>query len=201
MTKNRLEAFSDGVFAIVITLLILNIKLPSVPASQLLSALLRIWPNLLAFVLSFLIVGVYWVAHHQMYQFIRRVDRNLLWLNNISLLLIAFLPFPTELLGSYPTSRVAIVLYGACLILINSSGTLVWLYATGRHRLVDPELPRGFIRLIAWIHISPAIAYAAALALSLFDPRIPMVVFFLVPLFFILPNPWLNRHVQMVRER
>src|SRR5215469_4861142 len=99
MNKSRLEAFSDGVFAIVITLLILDIHAPST-ASLSVHDLRPLLPHIATFVLSFIIVGVYWVAHHHMLHFIRQVDRNLLWLNLLLLLCVVFIPFPASLLGT-----------------------------------------------------------------------------------------------------
>src|SRR5262249_34533535 len=101
MTKARLEAFSDGVFAIVITLLILDIRIPEVPYRQLWPALTAAGPRLLAYVMSFLLIGLYWVFHHHGMQRLERTDGVFIWLNILFLLFVSFLPFPTVLLGRY----------------------------------------------------------------------------------------------------
>src|SRR4051812_17865526 len=102
MNKNRVEAFSDGVFAIVITLLILDIRLPEVDAAHLPGALRDALPHIVAYVMSFVIIGVYWISHHHALQRLVRVDGVLLWLNMLLLLFVSFLPFPTSMLGRYP---------------------------------------------------------------------------------------------------
>jgi uncharacterized membrane protein len=111
MSKNRVEAFSDGVFAIVITLLILNVHLDRHQALTL-DALRNLASDVFAFVLSFVIVGVYWVAHHNMLHLIKAVDRRLLWLNLVLLLAVVFIPFPASLLGQQLGNPIAVILYG-----------------------------------------------------------------------------------------
>jgi len=111
MSTGRIEAFSDGVFAIVITLLVLEIHVPQVstPAisAVLTKALIAMWPKFLAYMLSFAIVCIWWVAHHHLFACIARSDRGLLWFNSLYLLWLAFIPFPTALMGrlSQPAGR------------------------------------------------------------------------------------------------
>src|SRR6478672_3367066 len=102
MTPRRLEAFSDGVFAVGITLLAIDLKIPPVADGDLERALWASTPRVLTFVLSFLIVGVYWVAHHSMLDFWRRVDRTGLWLNNLTLMFVCVLPYPASVLAAHP---------------------------------------------------------------------------------------------------
>jgi len=127
MEKNRIEAFSDGVFAIVITIMVFEIKIPHVSVSELNGALFEILPKILAFILSFIIIGVYWVAHHNMMHFIENVDRVALWLNNLVLLTVALIPIPTALLGEYTNTVTPILLYGSTLAAVNFSGFLFWI--------------------------------------------------------------------------
>ena len=120
LTTHRIEAFSDGVFAIVMTLLVFELKVPEMVSGAadiaLLDALVKLWPKLLSFVLSFVIVGIYWVAHHHIFHYISRTDRTLLWLNNLFLMFVAFIPFPTALMGTYIGVPIAVVPYGLTLI-------------------------------------------------------------------------------------
>ena len=97
MEKSRLEAFSDGVFAIVITLLILDIRFPEVEYSQFAATLVSVLPRILAYVMSFIIIGLYWVIHHNSMHAIKKTDRGFLWLNILLLLCVSFIPFPTSL--------------------------------------------------------------------------------------------------------
>ena len=101
MPKTRLEAFSDGVFAIAITLLIIEVRVPDSHAGDLARDLANQWPSYAAFVVSFAIIGIIWVNHHDIFERIVTVDRPLLFLNLLLLLTVAFLPFPTALLGDY----------------------------------------------------------------------------------------------------
>src|SRR5919205_889512 len=115
MSTSRAEAFSDGVFAIAITLLILTIELPD-SAEHLGHELLQLWPAYLAYAVSFLTVGIMWVNHHTMFRHFERVDRPLLFLNILLLMLIAFVPFPTRVVAEFLRSpddrRAAALLYG-----------------------------------------------------------------------------------------
>src|SRR5499426_3280639 len=98
MNKNRVEAFSDGVFAIVITLLILDIRVPDVEYSQLSASLVAVLPRIFAYVISFGVIAVYWLAHHQSLQLVGKLNGFLIWLNFLYLLAVSFMTFPTALL-------------------------------------------------------------------------------------------------------
>src|SRR5207248_1720487 len=115
VTTSRLEAFSDGVFAIAITLLVLEFGVDTA-THDLGSQLLHIWPSYLAYVTSFLTIGVIWVNHHALFDFVGRVDRALLFLNTLLLLVIAFTPFPTRLIAEFlregDNERTAALAYG-----------------------------------------------------------------------------------------
>jgi len=120
LSKTRIEALSDGVFAIAMTLLILEVKVPSIePRREAIELPRRLWevaPRYTAFAMSFLIIGVHWVGHHAQLHYIRRTDRAYLWTNLFYLLMISSLPFSTGLLGQYPRQPAAIVVYCVNLI-------------------------------------------------------------------------------------
>ena len=105
MKKNRIEAFSDGVLAIVITLLILDVKLPEVEYDGLYAGLITILPKIIVYAQTFLLIALYWVFHHQAFSFVNDVDGVLLWLNVLFLLSISFLPFPTAMMGNTLTKH------------------------------------------------------------------------------------------------
>jgi len=128
MQKSRLEDFSDGVFAIVITLLILDIRFPEVDYNQFTQTLVSLLPRILAYVMCFIIIGLYWVVHHNSMHAIKKTDRNFLWLNILLLLGVSFIPFPTSLLGRYPFQAGPIIIYGATLIASNLVGYIMILY-------------------------------------------------------------------------
>jgi uncharacterized membrane protein len=137
----RVELFSDAVFAIAITLLIVDIKVPDVTSSaQLLNSLSRLWPHFLSYFISFLIIAMQWVDHHEMFEHIEECDRGLLWLNMLFLMCIAFLPFPTALVGSYPNERVAVLIYSVAIVCAILVKTCLWRYVAIWRRLVKPDL-------------------------------------------------------------
>src|SRR5262245_32287223 len=161
MNKTRIEAFSDGVFAIVITLLILNVRVPD-GRTLTFQSLRPLVPPLATFVLSFIMVGVYWIAHHHMLHFVKEVNRRLLWLNLLVLLCVVFIPFPTSLLGTGFQNPLAVRLYGLSLIATNASGLLFWLYASSHDELMVAPITKAFGRTVVVIHSSPMLAYGLA---------------------------------------
>jgi len=195
MTKNRLEAFSDGVFAIVITLLILDVRFPA-DKPLTLETLWGMAPHVLAFVLSFVIVGVYWVSHHTMLHFVKQVDRQLLWLNLALLLIVVFIPFPAALLGQHSASQLAVTLYGINLMLVNAAGTAMWLYAMSQPHLAADGVTPALPRFVAKLHSAPILIYGAAIALAHWYVPLSLILFAVVPVFFILPNPFIERRLR-----
>ena len=151
MPKNRLEAFSDGIIAFAITLLILDIHLPdagtTIDNAAILRALWVLAPHFAIYVISFLICTVWWISHHAFIHDLDRVDGPLLWLNALFLMWIAFLPFPTGLLGHHPGQPVATALYGAvCTLTAISFWVMRW-YAASRGHLMKKEIGETEIRL------------------------------------------------------
>jgi uncharacterized membrane protein len=139
----RLIFFSDAVFAIAITLLALDIRLPTggeaASNAQLLAQLLGLWPKYLAYLVSFLAIGTFWVGHHRRFRFIRRSDRGLLALNLLFLMVIAFVPFPTSVI-SESGNRTATIFYALTMILGGLMLAALWWYASWHNRLTDPDL-------------------------------------------------------------
>jgi uncharacterized membrane protein len=143
----RILALSDGVFAIAVTLLILDIAVPATTSDDdLAKVLLNLWPRYLAYVLSFLVIARFWVIHHQTFRLIVRDTPVLVWLNFLLLLFIAFLPFPTAVLGSHEGSPAAAVLYATAVGLTSAASAAYLWYATGRGNLLRPDVGRGQIR-------------------------------------------------------
>src|SRR5919202_4451794 len=147
---DRIVFFSDAVFAIAITLLVLNIQVPEIPqglvAEELPSRLLDLWPKYLSYVISFLVILSYWMAHHSVFSAIRGYDRGLIWLNSLFLMCVAFLPFPTALLGNYGDQQLVVTLYAGSLAITRLLLSAVWWYVSTRHRLIDSALDPGLIR-------------------------------------------------------
>ncbi len=190
--KNRLEAFSDGVFAVAITLLILDLQ-PPMPLQTImdmgsLQILTQIAPKFLAFVLSFVIVGVYWVAHHNTFHYIQHSDRNLLWINILLLMCIAFIPVPTALLGQYPAYQFAIILYGATLVVTGIVLQLLWWYATGSYRLVDKNIDPHLVAHATRRNLTAPCLYMLAIGISFIAIWISLSIIVLVPVIYMLPG-------------
>ncbi len=153
LTTQRLEAFSDGVFAIAITLLVLELTIPesrSASPPPLARALAALWPSYLAYLLSFSIVGVYWANHHYIFSFYKHTDHAFNLLNIAFLMSISFLPFPTSILSRYvgiaSQASTAVMFYAFGLLLPAITFLAIWLYASYKRRLIDRRLPRLFIK-------------------------------------------------------
>ena len=144
MPKSRTEAFSDGVFAIAITLLIIEVRVPDSKSGELARDLANQWPSYAAYLVSFVIIGIIWVNHHDIFERITTVDRPLLFLNLLLLLTVAFLPFPTALLGQYirqgDNAHIAAAVYGANMTLIGLAFIAVWTYLARVPSLLEPEM-------------------------------------------------------------
>src|SRR5262252_8072656 len=147
----RIEAFSDAVIAVAITLLILDVHVPNVQTG-LLQALLIQWPTYLGYVTSFLVIVIFWANHHNMFRYIRQVDYALLLINAFFLMCIAFIPFVTAVLTKYITSpteqHTAAILYGATLLLNGILFNSIWWYAVWKRRLVGRDLDAHAARRI-----------------------------------------------------
>lgn len=145
----RLVFFSDAVFAIAITLLALGIRLPAgdgaLTDAELLRQLIEIGPKYLGFILSFLIIGTFWIGHHRRYRQIIRYDGTLLLLNLLLLMVVAFVPFPTTVISEHG-SRSGTILYAGTMAAAGLLSSVIWVYASYKHRLIRPEMPQQQIR-------------------------------------------------------
>jgi uncharacterized membrane protein len=144
--RDRIVNLSDGVFAIAITLLVLDIRAPDIPqnmvSSQLPGALLSLWPKYLSYVLSFVGISAFWLIHHSIFRPIMSYDRTLLYLNFLFLLVLAFLPFPTSLLGEYGDRQLPVAIYAATLAVGRLLLTALHWYSSRNDRLLDePQDP------------------------------------------------------------
>jgi uncharacterized membrane protein len=196
MTKGRLEAFSDGVFAVAITLLVFNIQVPHVGATELAAALLAQWPAYVAYVVSFITIGIIWVNHHAIFHLIRRVDRPLLFINVFLLMTVAFLPFPTAVLGAFvlsgPGSQAAAVSYSITMTLMSVMFGVIWGYITHHEKLlvenVNAEKARASLpRFTIGIAI-----YALTIGVAYISAPICLAVYALTALYYVfnqLPLP------------
>jgi uncharacterized membrane protein len=184
----RLEAFSDGVLAIAITLLVLEIKVPhlAVPgdAREALAALLALGPKFLSYLLSFLFIAVFWVNHHRFFRLIRHVDAGLLWLNIVLLLALSFIPFPTGMIGEYPRNPVALALFAIVLMLAGIAFNLMWRHAESRRLYHDGVAPASIARAKARGLVGPVL-YGLAAILAFMLPLASWALFIGIPFIYI----------------
>lgn len=184
----RIEALSDGVFAIVMTLLVFDIKVPTVPVEQLPTALVDLWPKFLGYAISFAILGIYWTGHRAQFNYIHRADHTMHWINILFLACVAFVPFATSLLDSYPGSRLTLTIYGANLILIGMVLYWHWVYATTNYRLVDVTISPVVVRFATQRCLLAPICYALAIGLGFVHPILSIMVYVIVPILYIVPH-------------
>lgn len=189
LSKGRIEALTDGIFATVMTVLILSLSVPVITGSQfshaqISSALVLdvegLAPNILSYVMSFVILGVFWMRHHNMFHFITRVDRSFLWLNMGFLLTIGFIPFSTALIGRYPLIQVSVIVYGANLIATTLCMQFLWLYSTRRKLLPTNALDEAVMSRINRRTTAGPIMYFIAILLSIVSNEISIAIYIVV---------------------
>ena len=181
----RVLALSDGVFAIVITLLVLEIHVPELTRGQNLSEALReVRPSFTAFLISFFVTAIAWAGHRDLYAHIRRTDRTLVWLNILYLLPLSLLPFGAALISRYERESVALSIFGIQVLLIAVTRLIVWLYATNRqHLLYEPISPRTK-RVGVLIVAVPAVLYLLAIVIADSAPGASMAIYAGVPILY-----------------
>lgn len=191
MDTNRLEAFSDGVFAIAITLLVLEIKVPYSGAA-LGGELLRLWPSYFAYAVSFIVIGAIWLNHHVIFDHIVRADHQLLLLNTLHLMFIAFLPFPTAVLANALHNRageaIATAFYGGTLTVIGLLVISIWYYAAYEHRLLTENISRDEARRFGRRLLVGPISYAIATIIALILPWLALTIYVAINVFFLWPR-------------
>ena len=189
LTTERIQGLSDGVFAIAMTLLVLEFKVPEGLTTQGLKvALSNLWPQLVSYIISFMVLAVYWIGQHTQFVSIKFSDRRLLWINVFFLMSIAFLPFSTALFGGYPREHVAIIEYGANLILAGIFLYWNWAYATNGHRLVAPDLDHRIIAVAKFRILIGIIFYFVAVAVSFISINVSIVMFIILPILYMKPS-------------
>lgn len=202
--NERIVIFSDGIFAITITLLILEVKVPEIAdhlvATELPKELLHLIPKIVGHVVSFLVLGIYWTAHHYLFTYIKRHDHVLLWLNTTFMLCVALIPFPTGLISQYPEQQIAVVIYASTLVVIGIMLDLLWWYAS-THHLIEDETDAAFIALVhRHIRIAPLL-YFVSIAFSFFSLTISKIIFVIVGAFYIFPNRGIQQHYKELARR
>jgi TMEM175 potassium channel family protein len=191
----RIEAFSDGVFAIAITLLVIEIRPPHVEGGRSLTeALAHLWPSYLGYAISFLVIGTIWANHHNRFRLILRSDHQFLFLNVLFLMCVAFIPFPTALLADYLPSTggyrtTAVAVYTGTLAVTAIFFTLLWLYAAANRRLVDRRADPSVLRAMTRRFVLGMFLYIVAFALAFVSVTASLALIVALALLFVLPEP------------
>jgi uncharacterized membrane protein len=186
--SGRTQALSDGVIAIIMTIMVLELKLPRYESF---GALVALWPTFLAYALSFLVVAIMWVNHHHLFAVVRRVNGKLLWSNNLLLFWMSLVPFCTAWLGEYPDSVPPVAVYGADLCACSSSFLILrWVLASSRD---SDEIAALHGRQMRKNLVTTGL-YAASVPLAFVSPWASFSVFVLVPALYFLPPRRLEAH-------
>jgi TMEM175 potassium channel family protein len=181
LTTQRIEAFSDGVFAIAITLLVLEIKVPHLSeGGSLWAGLGHLWTSYFGYIFSFIMIGVYWANHHHIFHVYKKSDHYFVLLNVIFLMCISFVPFPTAVLVEYigdPEHRqAAMTFYALGLFLPAFSWLCTWLYASHKHRLLDQKLSPSYVTKTTKLFVISNLLYFAAILISLWNGIAGLIV-------------------------
>ena len=190
LSTGRLEALSDGVFAIAITLLVLDIAVPAHAGKDLLGAVTHQWPAYLAYAVSFSTIGALWLGHNVITEYLDRADAAFVRLNLLLLFLVALLPFPTRLfadyLGENQPERVAATIYGVSLLVASTLLWVLWRYAVHAH-LVRPDMADEEVELLTQ-RLTPGLGgYVLLIVLGLFVPIIAVAGYLAIALFYVIP--------------
>jgi uncharacterized membrane protein len=197
----RVLALSDGVFAIIITLLVLEVHVPELTKGHSLNeALAELRPSLVAFVISFILAGMYWVGHRDLFALIRRTDRGLVWLNILYLLPLSLLPFGAGLIGRYDTEPVALRIYGLLLVVIAAMRAVIWLYAINRPHLLWQRPDANQRRAGLALNLYPGLIYLLAFLVAKAAPRISLMIYAAMPVLYFLSITVLRRGRQRNQE-
>jgi len=193
----RLEAFSDGIFGIAMTLLVLEIRLPENVAPGALSiALLHLWRSYLAFLTSFATIGVMWVNHHRVFSLIKRTDQGVLAFNLLLMLGIAFLPFPTLVVARHigtENARAAAMFFNGTFTGIAIAWGFLWRYAASRKHLLDESVDHASVHGISRQYLFGPLYYVAALIVAIFSPLASVLIDLALAVFFALPARMFHR--------
>jgi uncharacterized membrane protein len=201
LPPNRIEALADGIFAVAMTILVLELHVPDLGpvASEagLLSALKSLVPKAFSFASGFVILGTLWIGHRFQFHYIQRTNRAILWINLVFLLMISFLPFVVALIGTYGPMRVSCIVYGTTLVGALTCLLVQWLYATGpSRRLVGSSLPREVFVGLRNRVLMGMIGYGGGLLLAFVAPRASLTCYAATPLLYLLPARF-DRYVRV----
>ena len=191
MSFSRFEAFSDGVFAIAITLLALEIRIENIAnatSEEVGNALLNLFPHILSYGTSFIVIGVIWLNHHALFHFLKQVDRVSLTINLFLLMCIALIPCSTAILGTYRQYPLIVAFYGFSLAVTGFVYNILWFYVLNRYVKSDNLIQRHLIRRASIWSMGYPIAYVMAALLALVNSSLSLMLYGSISLFYLLPG-------------
>ena len=187
----RLEAFSDSIFAIVLTLLFYNLEIPSIPDKsdwrELLAAISTLSPKFLGIVLSFIFVAAFWVAHHQFFRTLKQTTHGLLWLNLVFLFLVCIVPFPAGIVTEHRENETAVVFFGATILLTSIMFAVLRYYAWVKHSEISSAVDEKQIRNALRRSLLLVLLHAATFIAAFFFPSAAVIIFMLVQIVIFFP--------------
>ncbi|MFC2169533.1 TMEM175 family protein [Acidobacteriota bacterium] len=189
ISPERLMTLADGVFAIVMTLLVLELSVPAVKGlsanSDLIHNLTEMWPEFLIYGLSFMILGVFWVINHSIFQVVRRYDTTLVWLNIAFLMFVSLIPFSTSLAGKNGFITVTAVIYGINMLLLFNLGWAIFAFTTGKRQLVDEGMDPILVRGGKLMGLVYALIMLPAIGVAFVSPKLSFLIYTLFVFAFI----------------
>ena len=188
----RIEAFSDGIMAIIITIMVLELRVPKLAASftrdEFWAEAIHFWPKLLVYAMSFVIVGIFWVNHHGFFHSLQKSDGKLLWYNNLMMFWMSLIPFGTAFLGEHPTSPEAAMIFGGIMTMAAFSFPLMGHYAMFKsdlmHESITPEMKQANLRR----SLPGGVLYLVSVLVAPFSVWVSWGIFFIVPLYYFMPR-------------
>jgi len=190
--KNRIEALSDGIFAIVMTLLILEFRVPSLPPNtpnvDVAPALAALWPKFVSYVVTFVSLGFFWVAHHIMYHAIRRADRTLLWLNIFFFMFVSLLPFSTSVLNAFSQAFIAPLFFGANLAIIGWLLFFQWRYANSQPDMLASFVSAEYRKSVRFRMLIVPVATTLTALICFWSVGISLAIYLLLLPLYMLPG-------------
>jgi len=189
-SKSRVETFSDGIFAIIITLLVLEIKVPHIDAplssKNLLESLLAILPKFISWIISFFTIAVIWVNHHRLFKQFKILDSGIFWWNTVLLMWTTFIPFPTAVLGDYPSNFLSIVFYGLVMSLMAASFSFMRFYVIRKKDLLEENVNFDqFKKGTMMSMLFGPVMYLSGILLGFIHPWLSFTVYLGIPVYFI----------------
>lgn len=173
INENRILAFSDAIFAFAATLLVLKIDFPvlepTVIRTELVNELINLWPTYFANILSFMIIGYYWLSHHAIFNLVRRYNHTLIWLNIVLLISVSFLPFPVELFGDFSSIPIVVAFYSLNIALVGLLLFIIWWYASYNCRLIDKNTSKKEINYYLLLNAIAPVIFLLSIPLAFVD--------------------------------